>query len=90
MTTLKELLVEGSRYELSLKRVLDQPIADVLGYVSNEFGEPTFKLTRLVLGNGVSIRVEGEHDFPYLTPYEDAPAGIQHTSLKALYAQSKE
>ncbi len=90
MTTLKDLLVEGSRYELSLTRMLEQPVVDVLGYISNEFGEPTFKLTRLVLENGVSVRVEGEHDFPYLTPYEDAPAGIQHAALKGLYAQSRE
>lgn len=54
-------------HELSLNALLrdGRTVADVFGYVSNEFGEPVFKITRIALSN-VAIHVEGEHDMPYL------------------------
>jgi hypothetical protein len=85
---LKDVLADGSTYEISLKKLSGLEVVDVLGYISNEFGQPTFKLTNVVLSNGCRIGVEGEHDFPYLTPHyrdELVPAGLQEETLQALY-----
>jgi hypothetical protein len=56
-------------WEVSLNEVIASgaTVADVFGYFTTECGEATFKLTRLVLNDGNTINVEGEHDFPYLT-----------------------
>jgi hypothetical protein len=58
-----------ANWEISLNEVTTSgaTVVDVHGYVSMEYGEPTFKLTYVVLSDGTAIRVEGEHDFPYLT-----------------------
>lgn len=55
-------------HEISLNAVLrgGRTVTDVFGYVSNEFGEPVFKITRIALSDG-AINAEGEHDMPYLT-----------------------
>jgi len=54
-------------YELDLSEVAGKSIANVYGYVSGEFGDPTFKLTRIEMSDGKIYDVEGEHDMPYLT-----------------------
>lgn len=41
-------------------------IVDVYGYISNEFGDPVFKLCRIALSDGTAVDVAGEHDLPYL------------------------
>lgn len=54
-------------YELSLNDLCGgRTVADVYGYVSIEFGEPCFKITRLALTDGITLDVEGEHDIPYI------------------------
>jgi hypothetical protein len=65
---------EKRSYEISLCDVLRTKcvgIRDVYGYVSNEFGDPCFKLTRIALNTGQTIDVEGEHDMPYLCGDDD-------------------
>lgn len=42
-------------------------IADIFGYVSHEFGDPVFKITKLILSPDRVVYVEGEHDHPYLS-----------------------
>ena len=52
------------KFEISLNEVTGKKVVDVYGYVSNEFGDATFKITRLQLDDGTCLDVEGEHDFP--------------------------
>lgn len=66
-TLVNKYQADGSSYELSLEKLTGQKIKDVLGYVSMEFGEPSFQLTKIVLENGTQFWCEGEHDHPYIT-----------------------
>lgn len=55
-------------YEISLTKLLDgHKIEDIYGYVSDEFGDPYFKITRILLDTGRTMDVEGEHDMPYIS-----------------------
>lgn len=51
---------------ISLRRLTDEPIADVIGYISREFGEPVFKITKIELDDGTVFNVNGEHDIAYI------------------------
>lgn len=55
-------------FELSLNDLIgNRLVVDVYGYMSSPFGgDPSFKLTRVLLSDGTTIGIEGEHDFPYL------------------------
>lgn len=53
-------------YELSMVELAGQGIRDIYGYVSHEFEEPVFKITRIEMEDGQLVDVEGEHDFPYI------------------------
>lgn len=63
---LDDVRVEGSDYLLSLSKIAGKKVVDVTGYISREYDEPTFKISRLVLEDGRELMVEGEHDFPYV------------------------
>lgn len=75
MITLKDIKV--SEYEISLVKLANKNVKDVYGYLSAEYDEPVFKLTKVMFEDGSYLDVEGEHDFPYLangkgkTIYED-------------------
>ena len=86
LKTLKDVLVDGSTYEISLTKLMGSPVADVIGYISAEFGDPCFKMTAVVLADGRKFYTEGEHDLPYLT---DGPAGAKfdEEQLEALYKE---
>lgn len=62
----EHLALEGSDYQMSLSKLLGQPIKDIGGYISMEFDVPVFKLTQIVLVDGTCIWVQGEHDIAYL------------------------
>jgi hypothetical protein len=60
-------LTKRRNYELSLIDLLKTAtIKDVYGYASNEFGDPVFKMTRIIFSDGTQMDCEGEHDIPYL------------------------
>lgn len=82
MKTKKEVET-GDGYSLSLLKLLPGKVAikDVAGYVTNEFGEPLFKLVYIELTNGEKIFVEGEHDLPYLATSQT----LSNEQLKSLY-----
>jgi hypothetical protein len=61
------------KFEISLNEVTGKKVVDVYGYVSNEFGDATFKITRLQLDDGTCLDVEGEHDFPYIAEELNLP-----------------
>jgi hypothetical protein len=75
--TLKDIKADNSDYEISLVKLAGKPIKDIYGYLSNEFDEPVFKITKVVFSKDCWLDAEGEHDFPYLangkgkTIYED-------------------
>ena len=71
-------------YEISLARLVEKPIADVYGYVANEFGEPSFKLTRIAFADGTSVDVEGEHDFPYVSEVGSGQPNLDSETLARL------
>jgi hypothetical protein len=53
-------------YEVSLSTLAGRKIVDLAGYRCDEFGDPTFKLTRVLFEDGTAFDIEGEHDFPYI------------------------
>ena len=66
MKTINDVRAEGSTYEISLSKLMGKKIKDIHGYISNEFGDPSFKLTKVLLEDDTYFWVEGEHDFPYI------------------------
>jgi len=64
VVTLKDL--KAGDYEISLTKLIGKPIADVRGYLTAEFGEPIFKMTKVEFEDGTFLGCEGEHDLPYL------------------------
>lgn len=75
-------------FEISLAKLVGRRIADVHGYVTDEFGQPNFKVTNIVFDDGTKVRVEGEHDFPYLSmDRRNTPPGLDEATLAALGAE---
>lgn len=62
-------------YKFSLDLLAGCEIVDVRGWLTNEFGDVTFKLVDIVVklpdGTLSKLRVEGEHDFPYIADYSN-------------------
>lgn len=70
----EDIAVEGSSYLISLVKLLEgKKIKDIHGYLSQEFGDATFKISYVLFEDDSQIGVEGEHDFPYLTDYPRWP-----------------
>lgn len=61
--------VKTSDYEIGLTKMVGKKVKEVHGYISIEFGEPTFKMTKIEFDDGSFVGCEGEHDFPYLVNY---------------------
>lgn len=88
---LSELRPDGENFYISLGKLTGREVADVLGYAANEFGEPSFKVCRIIFADGSSCGVEGEHDFPYLVTYPDWPIpGLDQETLQELDEQGEE
>ena len=67
------MTVEKEDYEISIKDILvdkSATIADIYGYISYEFGDPVFNVSRIAFSNDEHVYVEGEHDTAYLTEDE--------------------
>jgi len=75
----------GETLYISLSKLTGLEIADVLGYVTNEFGEPSLKVCMIKFTDGSYCGVEGEHDFPYLTTFPKWPIpGLDEATLQEL------
>lgn len=84
MKILQDVKVSG--YEISLAKLTGKSIKDIYGYISTEFDEPTFKLTKVLLDDDTYFWVEGEHDFPYLTSGgKDNRAEFDSEELQSIY-----
>lgn len=57
-------------FYLSLTAVAGKKIKDIQGYITHEFGDPTFQLCNIIFEDGSEMGCEGEHDLPYLTAYD--------------------
>ena len=79
---------DGTWTQISLAKLTGQHIKDIQGYVSTEFGndEPVFNITRIVLGNGEKISVDGEHDIAYINA-SDEHLNLDDETLIELYYQ---
>ena len=82
--TIQGRTVAYERTYLSLSKLLDQPITDIIGRVSEEFGEPVFKAMYVMLASGSQIGLNGEHDIAYVEDYSASP-GLAVEQLQALY-----
>jgi len=78
----KQYLHEGSDYLQSFTKISGKKIKDIVGYLSNEYDEPTFKITEIVFEDGTEQGVEGEHDFPYIVDYDDKTIELMETIYK--------
>jgi len=81
----QDYMVEGSDYLVSLTKLVGDDIADVMGYVTYEFGDATFKLSQVVFKDGTTVWVGGEHDCAYLEYGKDAPKNLGTETLEALW-----
>ena len=61
---------DGSEFHLSFNKISKKKIKDMIGYVSTEYGDPTFQISYILFEDGSKQYVEGEHDFPYLIDYD--------------------
>lgn len=83
-----EVPVEGLSFKrVSLAKLLSQPVVDLQGHFSTEFGEPVFSISCIMLADGTSISVGGEHDIAYID--QELP-GISDEVLEALNAEQDE
>lgn len=78
-------------FELSVSKLAERKIKDVIGYISY-FGKntPVFKLTEIIFEDGTQLGIEGEHDCPYITVYnDDAFPNLSDEALMALDGESE-
>lgn len=84
--TFEQIKEAGSDYRISLVKLTGLKIVDIVGTLTNEFGEPVFQLCDIVFEDNTEADVEGEHDLPYLTIYGDnAPPNLDNDTLERLY-----
>ena len=86
--TFETIRADDSDYRISLSKLIGKEVQDVVGYLSQEFGDVSFKLTKIVLADGSEMGVGGEHDHPYLVSYgEDDQPNFDDETLEALYEE---
>lgn len=86
---LVDVRVDETKYaNISLSKLMGKRIADIEGSLRNEFGDVSFKLTKVVFEDGTDLHCEGEHDFPYLTGgYGDKAVELPTEVMEALYEE---
>lgn len=87
MTTPQLADIKISSYEISLTKLTGCAIADIAGYITEEFGDPNFKITRIIFADGQSIDVGAEHDCPFLYREEEEVPNLNEDALNALLEQ---
>lgn len=83
MPNFKDLLVEGSTYEISLTKLTGLKIKDIYCNITREFGDPVVEINHIVFEDGSELSCEGEHDLAYVTCYykRDLPNMDEDTLL---------
>ena len=78
--------VKTSDYEIGITKITDKKVKEIHGYLSTEFGEPVFKITKVEFEDGKFLGAEGKHDFPYLTGFGDETVdGYDDDNLENIY-----
>lgn len=75
-------------YEIALTELTGLKIKEIIGYISNEFGEPCFKLTKLIFENDKMAWIAGEHDSPYISDGPDDIEGLDKKNLEKIDIQA--
>lgn len=88
MRKIEDIRPEGEAYHISLSKLFNNQVKDILGYISTEFGDPTFVLSKVIFEDG-NIWVEGEHDLPYLGLGDDVK-GYTEEILEEAYKLTKD
>ena len=86
---LKDVLFEGTS-DISLSKLLGRPIKDICGQISEEFDEPCFQITKIILKDGTVVDVNGEHSIAFICSDESAPENLQTERLQALIEADKD
>jgi len=76
-------LSKGDSWYLSLSKLTGKKIKDIGGYITNEFGEPTFKLCFIEFEDGSQLGCEGEHDMPYTVTFAKWPMPEFEANIEA-------
>ncbi len=66
-----KFFVDGSDCLISYTKLTCKKIKDIEGYISEEYGEATFKICNITFEDGSQQGVEGEHDYPYIVDYDE-------------------
>lgn len=77
-------------YLISIVRLTGQKIQDIYGYVSMEFGDPVFDVSRVVFENGKEVTFGGEHDIAYLESYDERGLNLDDATLRGLLMQESD
>lgn len=65
--------VRVSDYEIGITKIIGKKIKEIRGYLTSEFDDLTFKMTKVEFEDGTFLGCEGEHDMPYLVDWDDQP-----------------
>lgn len=84
MKTLKD--VQSDSDGISLSKLMDKSVVDVVGSITKEFGDPTFQMSKIIFSDGTTLWAEGEHDMPYLT---DGTAKMDGEQMQVLYDEER-
>jgi hypothetical protein len=88
---LKDIQNDDERWpNIQLSKLTGHHIKEVEGYITDPWGdEPLFNITRIILGNGRTISVNGEHDVAYIES-EDKDLNLDNETLEDLQRQQDE
>jgi len=87
---IEDVQVSETDTNISLSKLLGQKIVDIQGYISYEFGDPSFKMSKVILENGQHLWCEGEHDFPYLTEGATPVKNFDDETLRSLEPEEED
>ena len=87
---LNDVKSDNADWRISLTKLIGKGIKDIEGYLTNEFGGISFKISEVILSDDTQMDVEGEHDFPYLCAYPIMPQpNFDDETFERLYAEDK-
>lgn len=58
--------IKTDDFAYGLSKILEKQIKEIHGYVSTEFGEPTFHMSSIEFEDGTLITCEGDREYAYL------------------------
>ena len=87
---LKDVSVsDGNWTQISLSKLTGLKVKDIQGYISSPYDEPYFTVTRIILEDGQTLSVNGEHDLVYIEE-EDERLNLDEETLGDLENQQDE